>query len=91
MNSVKSMLYFNRYCSTCGYRYPNTESTCTYDDECVHPDVLDRYINKEYGKERINSLKPLIISVECRTILKFCLGDYYKHEQRTTRNSRKKV
>lgn len=81
MNDVKTRLYFNRYCSTCRYRYPNVEVEKTDDDECVHPDVLTKYNTEKYNLCGVKALDRQIIAVECKKILRFCEGKYYAYRK----------
>ena len=86
MNSVKSVLRFNRYCSTCRYRLSDPTNEDRYSDDCVQLDVLRAYLIDTY---KTTALEKNIISVECRRVVKYCEGEYY--EPRTARYPRKKV
>lgn len=74
MDSVRSTIYYNRYCSTCAFRDPDVQSEGRFSDDCVHPNVLSNYIAEEYGGTHLHRH---ILAVECIRVLKYCEGRYY--------------
>lgn len=78
MNSVRNKIYFNRYCSTCGYRYPNVEAETKYDDECIHPELLNRYLRTI---NRLENKLLAVVAVDCKKILELCEGKYYTYRK----------